>query len=187
MVLINMRVDRLLLTIFALFFAFTILGVSITSASLATNHEQDSLSNRQFYLNQEILPDHIFYPLLMLQDKAKLALASEDEQIYLRVELAWRRLTSAKELIKKGEKALAITTITKSQKYLNYAILELLGKSEFSDTIYYFMLNNTEAHSHEIEALLDRFEGFSGKSTVDNLLNETESLKTQLTEKHDSQ
>lgn len=104
----------------ALVLATAILFVSLSagnSRALAYEGGMES-SQKQFYLSQTILPDHVAYPILMAFDRAKLETASPQDQVYLQVEYANRRFEYAAELIHRENLPLALTTLTKAQKYL---------------------------------------------------------------------
>ena len=73
-----MKHARLVLSSLALICGLSILGLSLTSAVTSVQSATGSFeaSNRRFYVNEEILPDHIAYPALMALDRAKLEAAS---------------------------------------------------------------------------------------------------------------
>jgi flagellin-specific chaperone FliS len=112
--------QRVLLIVVGLASAVFILGLSLTS-SVMSAHSSTGIMGRTFYVADKILPDHITYPVLMIIDRARLETATPLEKIYLMTEYANRRLVYASELYNKAQYDLAVTTLTKAQKYLLYA------------------------------------------------------------------
>lgn len=82
---------------------------------------------RKVYFSRTILPDNIFYPLMMISDKVKLETAGFEEQILLKLEYSQRRYGYATQLLDKDQSMLALTTLTKSQKYLFAAGNEVIA------------------------------------------------------------
>lgn len=122
-----------------------------------------NLKSRKFYVKKEILPDHSLYPLLMVFDRLRLSMADRERRLYLLTAYANRRLFYATRLINKGEEALALTTFSKSQKYLNQALLEarLLREenthNQTYDQLIFFILEEAEHHQEVLEKNLDFF------------------------------
>jgi len=122
-----------------------------------------NLKSRKFYVKKEILPDHSLYPLLMVFDRLRLSMADRERRLYLLTAYANRRLFYATRLINKGEEALALTTFSKSQKYLNQALLEarLLREenthNQTYDQLIFFILEEVEHHQEVLEKNLDFF------------------------------
>jgi hypothetical protein len=111
---------RVLFVMLGFMSATLILGLSLTS-SVMSAHSSSGIMGRSFYVDDKILPDHITYPLLMIIDRARLETATPLEQMYLMTEYANRRLVYATELQNQEQHDLAVTTLTKAQKYLLYA------------------------------------------------------------------
>lgn len=112
--------SRVILSAGALLGGMLIVVISITAANPVLSAELTE-SSKEFYFGQTILPDHVMYPVLMAADRAKLESVHGEDEVYTRVVYSVRRLEAGEELLKKGKKDLAYTTITKSQKYLLHA------------------------------------------------------------------
>jgi hypothetical protein len=145
--------------ILSIFILFTSFNISSQSKMLDTGN----LKSRKFYVKKEILPDHSLYPLLMVFDRLRLSMADRERRLYLLTAYANRRLFYATRLINKGEEALALTTFSKSQKYLNQALLEarLLREenthNQTYDQLIFFILEEVEHHQEVLEKNLDFF------------------------------
>jgi hypothetical protein len=112
----------------ALAFGISVVWISLLFSVPAHSQEINRASLKQFYWDSEILPDHILYPVLMVADRVQLSLAEPEDKVYLQVLFAYQRLESSRQLLEKGEEALALSTLTKSQKYLlgaAHGVLEL--------------------------------------------------------------
>jgi hypothetical protein len=130
-----MRTFRFIASSGALVLASFILFISLSAGNSRMLAQQGTFesSQKQFYLSQNILPDHVAYPVLMALDKAKLMTASEDKQFYLEIEYAHRRLAYSQQLLDRQNPMLALTTLTKAQKYLiqaGHSALETDASSE---------------------------------------------------------
>ena len=122
-----MKKPQIWLSIFAFIFGIFMMAISInTSVPVAYPSDQTHASHRQFYLSNNILPDHIIYPALMLVDKVQLETTSFPDRLWLQAEYGWRRLDYSHQLVDKGKTSLALTAFTKSQKYLINATQETL-------------------------------------------------------------
>ncbi len=124
----------------AVFFqsSLLLLGILVVAISLISANNQtfpgDTSSRKYLYFSTEILPDHLFYPVLMIVDRAALTSAkSPSERIRIQVNYAYRRLNSAKALAAKQKTGMALSTLTKSQKYLNQAAQEALVAGSLAD------------------------------------------------------
>lgn len=120
---------KVVLIVVALIFALLILGLSIVSSVLSVHTNPDILS-RSLYVDDQVLPDHISYPLLMVLDRARLEIATPVERVYLQTEYANRRLIYAQALLEKNNPDLAVTTLTKGQKYLLYAAIAVADQED---------------------------------------------------------
>jgi hypothetical protein len=113
-----MKKIQLFLPSFAVIFGLVILLISLlVSEPTLSFKSQSQLSQRCFYLGEEILPDHLVYPLLMVADRLRLELASPVKQPQIQLEYAWQRLESSRQLMKKDRPQLALKTLEKSQLY----------------------------------------------------------------------
>lgn len=111
-----------------------VLGVVIlllslmTANSLTTTNDKLPIEGWKFYLGREILPDNILYPLLMVKDRLQHDQAEPIDQVTLKLEYAEKRYQTSQELVARDQFPLAISTLTKSQKYMisaGYQILSL--------------------------------------------------------------
>ncbi|MEX0895871.1 MAG: hypothetical protein WDZ94_02940 [Patescibacteria group bacterium] len=99
-------------------FGFLVLLVSLVATNRSVVGQVTPLSTVQFYTNGPILPDHPLYPVLMVRDRLALLQAEGDATILLQVKYADERRQRAMLLLKKGQPELAVSTFSKSQKYL---------------------------------------------------------------------
>lgn len=173
------------LLVSALFFSIFILFTSFNISSQAKLADAENLKNRKFYVNKEILPDHSLYPLLMAVDRLRLSMADRERRIYLLMAYANRRLFYATRLLEKEELTLALTTLTKSQKYLNQALIEVKvlkdenGHDPNFQQLIFLVLEGVDYQQEVVAQHLDIL------STIDcnalqTLSEETKILKTQL-------
>ncbi len=129
----NLLMEKMLkksFPVLLLLFGTFILLVSLLSANRNAAGDTSRLLAQKVYFNQTILPDNIFYPLLMVGDRAKLLTADGEAKILLRIEFSARRYGYAVQLIEKEQPVLALTTLTKSQKYLFIAGNEVLANPD---------------------------------------------------------
>lgn len=104
-----------------------ILLISLFSAAKLGTDRDATASGRGFYWTTEILPDHVLYPFLMVIDRVALQTTHDPaKRVYMQVNYAHRRLTSAQLLAAKQKNSLALTTLTKAQKYLSQAAQDAL-------------------------------------------------------------
>lgn len=175
------------LALLSFFVAFLILFSSFNSVSRSTLAKENSFKARRFYVQKEILPDHSLYPLLMLVDRFRLAMADQERRVYLLTAYANRRLFYAVKLLDKAENNLSLTTFTKAEKYLNQALVEvklLKAKDQHNqsyDELVFFVLESSEQHLLTLEKKLDCFT-VEHRSVLINLQNETLLLKSELSQ-----
>ncbi len=124
---------KLWLPLFSLFLVFLIFSTSLIMASQDNGRKR--VSEKCFYFNRKILPNHIFYSVLMLGDKIILDTAHNQRKIEVRVRLSKDRLKSAKLLLEQGEEDLALSTFTKSEKYLILASQDYLQAIENDEDV----------------------------------------------------
>lgn len=98
-----------------LVFGGMVFVISLLSALTGTRAQT---GERTLYFDHEMMPDHIFYPLVAVYDQVHLQLSSPVEQILIREELAKRRLGAASELFREGKNELAFVTLGKAHQYL---------------------------------------------------------------------
>ena len=173
------------LVIIALFISIFILLFSLNISSQSKTLGFSNFKGRKFYVNKEILPDHSLYPLLMVVDRIRLAMADRERRIYLMMAYAQRRLFYAISLIEKEETALALTTLTKSQKYLNQALQEvkLLKEENVHDSaceqLLFFVMEGVDRHQETVKEHLDCFRE-DDRTVLNSLNEETTLLRDQL-------
>lgn len=144
---------RLLLSIFAFVFAIGILLTSLATASQVSSSGDKPTSSRELYFNKEILPDHMGYPVLMAADRIKLETASSTERIFLELQYSNTRLEMAQQLLRENKKDIAISTLTKSIKYLEQAALEA-QQNNSSDSIKNAIVRAIEYNTKESSKML---------------------------------
>lgn len=177
-----MRHARFFLSTLGLLVGFSILAVSLSAGnSTVLSSGPSSSTNKQFYVNQTMLPDHVAYPVLMAVDRVKLELSSDQERVYTQIEYAHRRFEYANALIEKDNTSLALTTLTKAEKYLIQAAHEALDLEDgrhqqqyaFRTLVYY---------DQQLENLKSNFSD-SDRAVIDQLQQEIKTLKHQLESK----
>lgn len=177
-----MRVARFILSSVALLAGGGILFVSLAAGNsqVFSSTGDTPSSNKQFYISQNILPDHVAYPALMAVDRVKLETAGSSERIYLQIDYAQHRFDAAKTLLEQDpDKApLALTTLTKSQKYLLNAGLEA-SQPEVSHSVKTYVLKSLTYYEKAITEMRPAFND-SEREVLDQLLNEIRMLRDQL-------
>lgn len=105
-----------------------ILIVSLFSAASLSSGKSNNASRLTWYWQRPILPDHLIYPFFMLADKIALTTTKDSSaRVHMQVNYGHRRLQAAVLLIAKKNPGLALTALTKAQKYLNQAAIEALN------------------------------------------------------------
>lgn len=176
-----MKKLRFIGSISALLAAVGILFLSLSSASVnvvrstAGGFEQ---TRKQFYVSDTILPDHIAYPVLMAIDRARLEAATQTEQVYLKTAYANRRLSLAQQLFDKGDEQLAVSTLTKAQKYLLSASNQALD-TDMPDSVMKHLISTLEFH-RETTTELAVYLSDSNRAVVDKLNEECRVMVEQL-------
>lgn len=137
--------------------AVIILVVSLFSAAKQGAERGLTASGLTWYWGSEILPDHLLYPSLMLVDRIALMDAKTPaNRVYMQVNYAHRRTQAAHALVRKGKPELALTTMSKAQKYLNQAAAETLA-ANLSVSDKRMVITAIEYHSAQLELLLPSF------------------------------
>ena len=163
----------------ALLFGFFIFGTSLIIASQVQYDNFPKVSERKFYVGERILPDHVFYPFLMAADKIILSTSSGNRKIYVKIRLANDRLYSARMLLKKNQEELALSTMTKSQKYLITAAQDYLGSDTQSDPARKDLLLALNMNKAELERCKGEFKTVE-TAPIEGLLVESNVLINQL-------
>lgn len=123
-----------LFSLIAIFLGSTILFLSLLVASPAYYSQNQDLSPEsgrrwQFYISQEILPDHVFYPLKVAAERTKMFFLCPADKNYYRLILAQRRAMAATALDQRDRSDLAFLTANKAHSYLVEGVNFLLSES----------------------------------------------------------
>lgn len=168
-----------ILTIFALAFAFAILGISMIRTSVQANAKNykvlaqtpkalptptpEAKKVEYFLAYPGILPNHFLYPVKMFRDKVMVFLTSSSlkrGELYLL--LADKRIGAAKALIEGGEAEMGVSTATKAEKYLEQALAqEKMAREKGVDTRAFLEKLAQASLKHE-ELLLEMIEKVTG-------------------------
>lgn len=116
--------------------AMLAMGLLIFSLSLlmAFARSDDDRLNKSsvIYFDRPMLPDHLFYPLLMVGDQLELAFANQENKLFLQMDYAIRRLEAAHSLLALGKTHLAFITLGKAHQYLLQVNEQLLTHAVFA-------------------------------------------------------
>lgn len=116
---------RLIPRLFFLLLGSSIVMISLFSANRVFSQGDDlELARRKLYFQEEVLPDHLLYPLAMVFDKFRLELAQPAEAVDLQLSYAWRRLEYTERLLADGYQSLSFSTLTKAYKYYSSGLLQ---------------------------------------------------------------
>jgi len=164
-----MKPLKITFSIVGLFIASGVLAVSLASSvpSVYSAGDKFKTNDKQFYLNGEILPDHTLYPLVMIADKAKLTMAKPHEKIHVYTTYANLRLSASQQLLEKDHQQLALTTLTKSQKYLLKAAQITIDQNP-SEATKLHVLKTLIYHTNRHQEMKDQFSQ-EEKNIVDQL------------------
>lgn len=163
----------------ALLIGVLIFGTSLLMASQVRSKDFPRVSERRLYFSNRILPDHLLYPVLMIADRVILNLTFGDEKIYVKLGMAEDRLKSAKILLEKNQEELALSTMTKSQKYLFSAANDFLQESDQSEAVKQDLLASLIHNYNEMKECRNNFEVID-TTPISDLLTESEALISQL-------
>lgn len=152
--------------------------ISLMGASQVSSHESESSTTKKLYFGQEILPDHLFYPILMMADKITLESSPPKEAVYREVHYSLDRLDSAARLLEKGDHERALSTLTKSQKYL-LAAGHTVQENNLTASERLYVKSAIAHQSEETEKLLPKFSD-AEIAIISNILEETRALAAQL-------
>lgn len=116
----NMKYHFLILTAVLALVAVILSTSLVTAGRVSSFGDKASLfgSNRRLYLSRQLQPDNVLYPARMAKDAVVFKTAPEEEQTALCREYAGERLDSVFVLIEREEFELALSTLTKAQKYM---------------------------------------------------------------------
>lgn len=166
----------------ALFSAVSILLISLSSGSAVQSASSGlSQSPTQFYMSDTILPDHVGYSVLMAIDRVRLEAATPTEQVYLKTTYANQRLADAEALLDKGNAGLAVTTLTKAQKYLLSAGSQVL-EQDMAPTVTKHVIATIEFHRDHTTTLAKTLTD-NQRAVIDGLNEECQVMIQQLSSK----
>lgn len=165
-------------SILALTFGLMMFSTSLIMASQDNMALQKRSSEKKLYVGK-VLPDHVFYPILMVMDRAVLSLSFGESSIYNKLTLSKDRLKSAKLLLDKHEEELALSTITKSQKYVLSAAHEVLENKNSSVTAREAVKEALLVTKDNLPKLKEKFQE-QDTTVIDKLVAETEILFSQM-------
>jgi len=123
---------------------FAILIVSLVASNRALVGHQMRFSAARVYVHGPMLPDHPLYAVLMVRDRVGLWSASPEEKVPLKVTYAEERRERAMALLDQGQHSLAVSTFSKSQKYLLQAARLCLALPESSAETLLKMAENVD-------------------------------------------
>ncbi len=175
------KLHTLSMIVFALF-GVLILFISLAAANRVTTGSGLSLSGNKVYFGRKILPDHLLYPALMIHDRLTFVSATPDQQVLLRLSFADDRYESAQQLLERGQQDLAVTTLTKSQKYLMISGLDVLSDSISDPEIVHKVLCAIDHSVYRLQMFQKQYQGVESV-VISNLTEETKVLQQQLEEK----
>jgi hypothetical protein len=164
---------RFFLSLIALVFASGILFISLSNATTAFSTGGNSFSEKTLSFGN-ILPNHVLYPVLMAVDRVQLEAAPPNERIFKQVEYAHRRLDYAEQLLNMGKEDLAVTTITKAEKYLYNAVQESQQLNS-PESVTQRLEKAIEFHTKRIKELAPQFTD-ANRSIIDRSLAENDAL-----------
>lgn len=178
---------KVLISVVGIGLILFVLLMSITRQVLYSPTAEELTERRQVTINQRLnelrawppAPDNPAYPLRMVHDQVRLFITPDSQKPKLQFELATDRLDSAEKLIARKRLTLALSTLTKSTKYVLSAVVKINETSPKAS-------NPTRALaerqiSHQIEALKRLKPSFSDeqKAVIDRLLLELNALRDQ--------
>lgn len=166
------------LSIVALIFGLMMFSTSLIMASQDNMALQKRSSEKKLYVGR-ILPDHIFYPILMVMDRAVLSLSFGESSIHNKLTLSRDRLKSAQLLLDKHEEELALSTITKAQKYVLSAAHEVIENKNTSAEARDAVKKALSVTKDNLPKLKEKFLE-QDTSAIDKLVAETEILLSQI-------
>lgn len=147
-----MHLLRITFSLFGLILATGILGVSLMASSKEAV-AQGADESPTLYSVDHILPDNSLYPVLMVIDRIRLMTADDTEYPELYVQYSFDRLESATALLSKGKTDLAVTTLTKSQKYVLQAAA-YTEQNDVSEETLAYVVQALKNHQETCERLI---------------------------------
>jgi len=173
-----MKKVNILISIAAIFFGFFVFTTSLIMASQGDSSNSDKVSKKTLYFGR-VLPDHSLYPVLMVFDKGLVSLSSEKAEISLRIKMAQDRMVSSQMLLEKGNEPLALSTMTKSQKYLILAAQNFLQLEEDSPELKIELITAFKQNTSGLKKCQDKFTNIN-TTPINDLIIESDALITIL-------
>jgi hypothetical protein len=174
-----MKIVRLICTTGALVAALGVLVISLsTVSSVQSSSGSTGFASKEFYLEGDVLPDHMAYMIVMTIDRIRLESSTPTDRVYLKTEYANRRLKYAQLLIEKDDFDLAVTTLTKAQKYLLSAGSDVV-QLEMPVVINKHVLATTHYHLTQLDEFSDQLSD-QQRAVIDGLDEEYDVLIEQL-------
>lgn len=167
-----------------IFLIIFVLTISITRQTLYAPTAQEQQDRAGITVSERLAelrewppaPDHPLYPLRMAHDQFRLFLANVDVKPLLKLELATDRLDSAKKLLDRHRTTLALTTLTKSTKYVIAASVDAVQSSPHSSSVIRGEVANAiTVQISELSRIKSSFPD-EQKSVIDRLILELKTL-----------
>lgn len=146
---------RVFLSLGALGFASTVLGVSLFSTHMASAGFTGNV-RQELSFDEDIIPGHVLYPIVMTIDRVQLEIAPPSEKLFLEVEYADRRLAYAKLLLEQDRSDIALTTVTKAEKYLQQAARSAMVQ-DTAKPVKLYIIRAMQYHQKVIPTLASKF------------------------------
>lgn len=169
---------RFFVVIFSLLAASFVLFISLWRINLAAagkeNHETSIAISagdrvRQLF-TPPILPDHPLYLFGMVTDRVELSLAPSEKQFGIRIQYANTRLATANALIERGRLNLAMSTITKAEKYLVASAGDIQKlPSEQQEDARVILRDTITLHKDQLIAMKSSFSD-GGRAIIDGII-----------------
>ncbi|MEO8581467.1 MAG: DUF5667 domain-containing protein [Patescibacteria group bacterium] len=165
-----------------LVFAFSVLGVSLISASIGNSALTDTpFSSRKIRFSSQNLPGTIFYPFTVVRDKVALLLMSTADQCLQRLQLASQRLSQAGHLIELGDTELALETMVKGQRYITEATSQC-QQNQLSIQYQESVRTTITQYQQKLQEM-KQFYPDTDRAVIDQLISENNALLLHLTAK----
>lgn len=135
----------------------------------------------KFYVGRDILPDNILYPVLMVRDRVVHDSTTPADQVALKLKYAEERYKTSQALLKDQSVPLAISTLSKYQKYVISAGYQSLSFENLNK-------DQLQVSLEAAQSSLERTEGLASDypqhdfTTIDQLRSDTKILVSKLEE-----
>lgn len=134
-----------------------------TSAVRALSQAEIETSRKQFYLGEELKPDHVLYPVKVAQEKINLFMLTPEERVDKKIEYANQRMLFVQGLIDQQDYEIALATLIKSQQYL-FEAAGFVEEASFSHCSLEKLVLTLEDHMQTVADLEQTFpENFSNQ------------------------